>query len=1213
MLKALELSGFKSFADKTRFEFPPGITVVVGPNGSGKSNIVDAIKWVLGEQSAKSLRGKDMSDVIFKGSSGANSRRPSNAAQATLVLDNTSRTLAFDADEVNISRRVYRSGDTEYLINDETARLKDIKNLIRGTGVGTDAYSLIEQGKVERMLSTSPKERRAIFEEAAGISRFKAKKVEAERRLGRVQGNLIRLADIVEEVGSRYRSVKAQASRAARYREFSDRLKHLRTFTGVKDWQTFSDELRLIEATVAEQSEIAKEHAEFIETESEKTKKFESNLDALTEKLNAAQERSASVREELAQNDSQLQINRSRLVDIDQRKEELNQQTQQAAQRKEELAARVVSREKELEEAEIAFRDASDQLKTLETEHATTNESLLAFRNSSDSRRAEYRQLADLVTEIGRIVSANDSKLQSTSRDRERLEGVSERLSANLSSLEKQHAEVVREQQNLKTEAERTDGRLAEARKSFEQYKSELSGRKERLSDLRTQQSGLTQRAEVIEELEKSLEGVNAGARELIRKTEKSREGYLNDVIGLVADLVSVNVQHASIVDVALGELAQYVVVDGRALVDELTNETLKLDGRVGIIQLDSPPSLGTDTNIDLTGKPGIIGRADELVQVDARHSNFAHQLLGGTWVCKTLSDAVQLHNTISKQVRFVTLDGEIVESDGTILAGPKSVTGGLVSRRSELRAIKKQLIQLTQEIETCEQQVAELVELESTAEGQVQQLIEQNSGLSSGLLAMSEKSDQLQGRIGSTRDELSAAQTELQQTVSSLDSITTALDSEKQKLAVNELAASQLAGLIEVDDTEAKSTQAKRDKLEKQLTQAKVELGKFEQRLESLQVQLTEDREAQKTHEDTASQLTTRISDDAAAREAAVVAIEEAETAITKLGLEKDEIADQLAALNREKLELDGQRREITNTINQRRDLLRQSEDKLNQAKLRTEQIAMQRGQLLERMQEDYDIDLESLESFEANEEEELDLENERQEIDREIADLRKKLGQIGSVNLDALNELEELESRYNHLNSQYEDLVQAKETLEKIIVRINADSRKLFVETLEAIRQNFQKLFRQTFGGGQADIILEADVDPLDAGVEIVATPPGKSQFNNSLLSGGEKALTAVSLLMAIFQFRPSPFCVLDEVDAPFDEANIGRFIDVLKSFLGWTKFVIVTHSKKTMTAATTLYGITMQESGVSKRVSVRFEDVSDDGEISEDAIRRDDEDAA
>ena len=1212
MLKALEISGFKSFADKTRFEFPAGITVVVGPNGSGKSNIVDAIKWVLGEQSAKSLRGKEMSDVIFKGSSGSSARRPSNAAQATLVLDNTNRLLSFDADEVHISRRVYRSGDTEYLINGETSRLKDIRDLIRGTGVGTDAYSLIEQGKVERMLSTSPKERRAIFEEAAGISRFKAKKVEAERRLARVHGNLVRLSDIVEEVGSRYRSVKAQASRAQRYREFSERLQKLRTFTGVNDWQGFSQELATIESVVKEHSGIAEEHATFVETESEKAKAAEEKLEKLTQKLAELQERSSSVREELARNDSQLQINQSRLQDIDQRKEELNNQNESAAERTAELGDRVKQREEELDKAEVAFRDASDKLQTLATEQVSLDESLNSLRSSGETRRNEYRQLTSVLAQIGKLVSSNDSKLQASQRDRDRLSGVVDRLQTDLASEEQRRDEMVARHQQLKRDAERTDGRLAEARKSFEQYKQELVGRKERLSDLKSKLNGLKQRAKVIEELEKSLEGVNAGARELLRNAKTNRTGYYGDVVGLVADLVAVNVQHAGIVDVALGEMTQYIVVDGRDLVDELSSERLKLEGRVGLVQLSAPPTLGADLSVDLEGESGVIGRANELVQVEERYKEFALTLLGGTWVVKTLDDAVRLHNGPGAAVRFVTIDGEIVESDGTILAGPKSITGGIVSRRSELRAINKSVGSLNEELETCQEQVKELIELESTAESQVQKLIEENTGLSSTLLAENDKADRIEGRIGSLNDELTAARSELDQTSSLLNSITASLNSHQTELTANELAVSSLSALMEQDETQTKESQKKRDSLDRELTKAKVAVGKFEQQLENLQSQLVDERTQLTQQQEREQELGTKLSDDASAREAAKVAIKEAGDAIAKLGVEKEELADRLASLNKERLEIDGGRREITNLINDRRNLLKQAEDKLTQSKYRTEQIKLQRDQLLQRMREDYDIDIASLEEFEPDGEA-FDENAQRKEIDNEISDLRKKLGQIGSVNLEALNELEELEARYNHLNGQYDDLVQAKETLEKIIVRINADSRKIFVETLEAIRVNFQKLFRQTFGGGQADIILEADVDPLEAGVEIVATPPGKSQFNNSLLSGGEKALTAVSLLMAIFQFRPSPFCVLDEVDAPFDEANIGRFIDVLKSFLGWTKFVIVTHSKMTMTAATTLYGITMQESGVSKRVSVRFEDVNEDGEISEAAIERSEDDAA
>ena len=624
---------------------------------------------------------------------------------------------------------------------------------------------------------------RDSFEEAAGISRFKAKKVEAERRLARVHGNLIRLSDIVEEVGSRYRSVKAQASRAARYREFSDRLQQLRTFTGVNDWRSFSQELAGIEAIVSEQTATAKEHSDFIEAESTKAKAFEEKVDALNEKLSEQQERSSTVREQLAQNDSQLQINQSRLVDIDQRKEELKAQNEQAAKRTAELKARVQQREEELDKAEIAFRDASDELEKLTTEHKSVDESLLALRSSGENRRNEFRELTAMVTQFGKLVSSSDSKLQASQRDRDRLSGVVERLKKDLADQKQQHEQVIAKQKQLQTDAERTDGRLAEARKSFDQYKQELGGRKDRLNELRNQQSGLTQRAKVIQELEKSLEGVNAGARELLQKSKQSRDGYLGDVVGLVADLVAVNVQHAGIVDVALGEIAQYIVVDGRRLIDELSSERLKLDGRVGLVQLSVPPSLGADLRVDLSGESGIIGRAHELVQVEDRYEKFAKSLLGGTWVCKTLADAVRLHNGPGDSVRFVTLDGEIVESDGTILAGPKSVTGGIVSRRSELRAIQKNLVNLKSEVDACRKQVDELTELESTAENQVQKLIEENTGLSSKLQSETDKADQVLGRIGSLEDELAAADGELGQTGSLLATITAALTAQQSDL----------------------------------------------------------------------------------------------------------------------------------------------------------------------------------------------------------------------------------------------------------------------------------------------------------------------------------------------------------------------------------------------------------------------------------------------
>ncbi len=1213
MLKALELAGFKSFADKTRFEFPPGVTVVVGPNGSGKSNIVDAIKWVLGEQSAKSLRGKDMSDVIFKGSSGANARRPANSATATIILDNSDRRFAFDMDEVHVSRRVYRSGETEYLINNESSRLKDIKSLFRGTGVGTDAYSLIEQGKVERMLQTSPKERRAIFEEAAGISRFKANKVEAQRRLARVDGNLIRLADIVDEVGNRYRSVKAQASKAARYKEYSDRLQHLRTSVGMKDWRSFTEKLSQVETESQQYQTRTAELSEEITQMDTRLKEISDQLEEISRHLLEHQDAATSIREQLSDAEASAKLNESRQKDLNDRATQLKEQTERSTARLAELEERIANIEKETEPAEIEFRDSTEQLKQLESELQEVDQFLNDSNIQTQGRRSQHSDLMKLITQIGRAVSTADSQLEVSASEKNRYAAEVEQLTMSLTNHQQAFEGFELEKKRLQAEAESRDSALADGRKAFDQHRSELAKCQQQLVDLTTRRAGLTQRAEVIEELEKSLEGINAGARELLQLAKTDSSGKFSEVVGLVADVVAVNVQHAALVDVALGELSQYVIVDGERLVNSLADESMKVNGRLGLIQLDSPTGLGTDPQANLNGESGVIGRADRLVQVKPQYVDFIRKLLGGTWIVKTLGIALHLHNTHDqgKSVRFVTLDGEVVEADGTVVVGPKSASIGLVSRRSELRALHRELARLEEQIEQFQEESRRLQEEVETSESHVQRLIDENTGLASQLSDQSLKSDAANEQISETQTRIEHANAGLTDAKAKFDLLSQQLTADRQNLMTQETEIGLLSQLISDDESKVQASRQRRTEIERLATTAKVKLAKREQQLADMHARLATSRSELAEQRETVAQLERQKENDSTALKEAVTSIEAAIVSIEKLNHQRDESADHVQRLTAERAEIDDERRKLAMELSSKRDALRTAQDQTHQATLRIEQLSMQRTQLAERLQDDYGIDVGSEDTTLQLTEEEV---QQREEVDQEISKLRKRISDIGSVNLESLAELEELEVRYTQMETQYQDLVQSKETLEKIIVRIDSDSRKLFVETLEAIRQNFQKLFRQTFGGGHADILLEEGVDPLEAGVEIVATPPGKPEFNNSLLSGGEKALTAVSLLMAIFQFRPSPFCVLDEVDAPFDEANIGRFIDVLKSFLGWTKFVIVTHSKKTMTAATTLYGITMQESGVSKRVSVRFEDVSEDGHISEEAINRvESEDAA
>ena len=1204
MLKALELTGFKSFADKTRFEFPAGITVVVGPNGSGKSNIVDAIKWVLGEQSAKSLRGKEMADVIFKGAGGAQGRKPSNSATATIVLENKDRRFSYDADEVTVGRRVYRSGEAEYLINGESCRLKDIRNMFRGTGIGTDAYSLIEQGKVDRLLQANAKDRRAIFEEAAGISRFKAKKVEAQRRLARVEGNLIRLADIVEEVGSRYRSVKSQASKAARYKEYSQRLQELRTHVGMKDWRTFTQQLEELGSDRQGLDVEDKRLVELIAQSEQEVREIEIQLEGSTAELEEHQEKVARIRENIAQQNSRVELNRSRLEDLLGRREQLQQQIDHAQKRLVESTAQKKNDESNLQQAEQDCKTANEQLSYLDQQYSAVVGELEQLESESRESRQKSEQLVATISQLGKLVSAADSQIESARENSARLtEGIAEFETA-LQHYQSKHQNLVAQRDRLEREASSKDSDLADARKQLADSREQRSNLEKQLAESNSELSGKTQRAKVLQELEKRLEGVNAGAKQLLEQARDSSTGPLKDIVGVVADLVSVHVQHAGIVDVALGVVAQYLVVDGNDLLELLASEKLKVKGRVGIIQLENPPTLGAHPDFNINGQPGVIGRADRLVQVNAAYVDFVRKLLGGTWVVKTLADALQLNAQNPNKIRLVTLDGEIVEADGTVVVGPKAAATGLVSRRSELRLLKREIRELEEKIERVDLQLSDVCQTESQLDSQVQDLINENSKLASELSEKSARSAEAEKQAQHTGAKLNELRTQLASSEEQLAGLSSKLTTDRHELVSGESELASIAKILESNDGKIDSTRQRRTEIEQQTTKAKVQLAKLEQQLESIRTRNAQFESDFEQIRGESERLEQQMAADLQAQETAESEIKSGEQELALLERGQAESEQKLKATNEERGTIDARRREIAKTLKQYGDAARKNQDKIHQLELTIGQLKIERSQLATRMQDDYGIDLAKA-KIETDDDEQ---QAKRDEIDQEITGLRRKIGNIGSVNMEALAELEDLEDRYTKMDEQYQDLFQAKESLENIISRINSDSRRLFLETLDAIRDNFQRLFRQTFGGGKADIILEEGVDPLEAGVEIVATPPGKPEFNNSLLSGGEKALTAVSLLMSIFQFRPSPFCVLDEVDAPFDEANIGRFIDVLKSFLGWTKFVIVTHSKKTMTAATTLYGVTMQESGVSKRVSVRFEDVNEDGEISQEAVNRD-----
>jgi chromosome segregation protein len=1203
MLKALELYGFKSFADKTRFEFPPGITVVVGPNGSGKSNIVDAIKWVLGEQSAKSLRGKEMADVIFKGS-GAGSRKMMNTAEATIIFDNSEGRLPVDSAEVHVTRRVYRSGEGEYLINGQPCRLKDIRDMFRGTGVGADAYSLIEQGKVDQLLQASSKERRAIFEEAAGISRFKAKKLEAQRRLERVDQNLLRLSDIVEEVENRLKNVRNQASKARRYREYTERLQQLRTHVGWTDWRKLTAQLEGFQQQFAAQQEaIAALHVEAEQAES-RAADMERELAAAADQVHEGEGRLARHREQVAARLSLCDHERARCRELDE--EAALHRAQWVA-----LSGRAVDVQQRLQEIDRQLRTANTAHEEISARLETHTASLDELTRQWDTRRLENEALraghveqmrgaAQWSNEAGSRASQIAAAEQTAARAQRRWEESQAQLLRN----EQELREIQETERQLREEIEQQAVRLEDAQRDLAQNRRLLARRQEDLAQLGGRLRGVRERAAVLEELENKREGVLPGVRQLLEAARhRPEDEVLREVRGIVADLIRADVQWAPLIDAALGSNSQLIVLNGSQLVEQLQEGQFPLAGRVGLIALSEIPRRFEFRRVQWEGRAGVMGRADRFVEFDSEYGVLVEYLLGRTYFVESLREALLYYQMAPGRARFVTLAGEVVERDGTLTVGPPQASASLISRRSELQQLRAELAGLEKQCETARQEIGRLTENIAQEELAVRKVADRQNELQETFSDQRVRSRTMEARCDQLRQQTESLESELQAARSEIESSTAAMQAAQQKLTEVECLVREIEQRLEADRRDLEKMDQRRQEHLREATRARVELATSEQRLIALRAQRRqcEDDHLERSRAIAESRLGMQRCLER--RLAAERAILQATSELAQIYLDKEADERSISQQLQLRQQLQSERTAVAGELQTLRRKLRKLEDQAHQLELQAGQLHQQRSALEDRIREDYGIEMSQLEADPA---EGMDQE-ERESIEAEIESLRRKISQIGAVNMEALEELDETESRYAKLAEQHQDLVQAKASLERIIQKINADSRRLFLETLEAIRANFQSIYRKAFGGGKADIVLEEGADVLECGVEILATPPGKPTFNNSLLSGGEKALTAVSLLLAIFQFRPSPFCVLDEVDAPFDEANIGRFIDVLKEFLGWTKFVIVTHSKKTMTAATTLYGVTMQESGVSKRVSVRFEDVSDDGEIAAEALSR------
>ena len=1207
MLSALELNGFKSFADRTRFEFPAGITVVVGPNGSGKSNVVDAIKWVLGSQSVKALRGKEMTDVIF---SGSRTRRAANAAEASLIFDNSAGLLDHDAAEVQITRRVYRSGEGEYLINRQPCRLRDIRDLLGGIGMATGAYSVIEQGKVDAVLQSSPKERRLIFEEAAGVSRFRMKREEAARRLERVHQNLLRLADIVEELETRLRTVRSQAGKAQRYTEIAKRLELLRTCVGLEDWRQFSDQIDKLSASAANEQSHVKQLESGLAQRDARVAQIDQAADELQKTLRESSAAESAVRERLAQCESTSSSHTARI-------DELEQEIQRLAHQLLTLTTRA--------------GDSQQLVADTSAEFSTSQQQCAALQSRLILQQAE---LTRLETELERVTSqANVARAQLEQADREassirgdnqllliklqtadelvaRLEESMQPLQQNRSRLAADSKAATETLAQRGYELERATHELKTSQAEQTRDRSTLTALHKQSADLEGRLTGARERTVVLEELERRLEGLTSGAKEVLRRARDEPDGPFRNVCGVVADLLHVDADSAPLVEIALGERANYLVVtETKSLAPALVGEPASWPGRTSFLRLDVPTPASAVDRVDLSAEAGVMGRADSFVETTPELTPMVRRLLGRHWLVDTLSTALRLANGTGRGLNFVTVAGEAVLADGTLTVGPRQNIAGLLSRRSELRALREQIEEMERAAEEAGRECRRLEERIARGDSNNAELVARHAAASHAhgearLLAASlaDKLSQIDERLAEIEADRAAAFAQVTELTAERDG------AQERDERLRSLTAS-CQSTIQESERRQSELEAALVEVRQSVTELRVEMARSEQRLDGLNRQkeqlLRDHAERDSLLEETRLRAAECVAQKARLQQA--VLDFDAETA--ELQRRKELLATQIAGLE---LQLAGHRQErggavaASDTI---RDELLTRQRRLQTVQLELQQLEQQRTTLAERIRDDYRIDLaaRAAESPADWLPTEVDL-TDRGAVEAEIRELRGRIDETGPVNLEALAELETLEFRHGTLAGQYEDLQSARTRLEQIVQQINGESRQLFVATVDDVRRHFQEIFRGLFAGGEADILLEEDEsgDVLECGVSIIARPPGKQPRNISLLSGGERTLTCVALLLAVFRSRPSPFCVLDEVDAALDEANIDRFVEVLKQFMQSTQFIVITHSKRTMTCSDTLYGVTMQESGVSNRVSVRFEDVSEDGHIRPSALR-------
>jgi len=1183
-LEKIVLDGFKSFADKTEFVFDSQVTAIVGPNGCGKSNVVDAVKWVLGEQSVKNLRSGQMADVIFGGSS---SRKPLGTAEVSLFLSNTngiaSGSLSVDADQIQISRRIYRNGESEYRINGKVCRLKDLRELFMDTGIGVRAYSIIEQGQVEQLLTSSKTDRRVIFEEAAGISKYKAHKKEALRKLEQTEQNLLRLADIINEVQKQLRSVKLAAGKARNYLQYRQRLKELQVNYSLSEFHKIVTKSRERKAVLEELEELFASAVVEIAKHDTIISQLAEERTVTESKLNQADNSLIAIESKIEQLMQKIEFLRSRITELQQREKDTAERVRKLRELERSFTVDLSQCKTQMLEGEKLLKEKKFAIEQLQNTIAQVNSRCASLEADLEDEKSGIidivRRTAQLHNELQSICDYRNN----LSNQKERLSGRAQKTREELENLLAEKAQHQARAEDIEKVLNELNQNLEAKRKEMEEINNQIADASKCTARNKEAKSALVGELAILTDMESRHEGLNNAVKSILTG---NKPDYVE---GILADVVAADIEYAGAVEAALEGKTDAVLVNSTSKLLSDENAIERLEGRVHFICTDNiEPFVDT---ADLSKFAGVKGRVAEFVKCEDKFAPLVWNLLGKTVIVDNIDTAMQLAEQLGSKYEYVTLKGEFFGGDGTIKIGPLGKATGLISRKSRLRQLQETIEGLNSEIATVEQQidrnnraVEHLNKLCTELRTAVYEANIEKTQISSKLIVYEQDIKRLTDEQPLIKGEIELLEQQITQSVQK------EYDS-KQKL--EELEAVNSQRISRIKELEAKYAEQKQQqqKLTNQLMDLRVEFGQLaehqqaiKQNLESIENQLKSNRSAAETAESEVKICSEQWHQ-------AEMDILSCEAAISQLYVEK-ESKQQSSVILRDKIEkILEKQKHLEEVIRDRQNEKQQIEQKINEVKIELSQLEVKGQDLTERVKEELQLDL--VQSYQNFSDENIDWEK----IREEITDLREKIERLGNVNIDAIAEQEGLEQRNEFLSKQVEDLNQSKSQLLELIDRLNKMSTEKFVQTFEQIRMNFQQIFRKLFGGGKADVLLEDSADVLEAGIEIIARPPGKETRSISLLSGGEKSMTAIALLFAVFKSKPSPFCFLDEVDAALDEANNERFGLIIQEFKKESQFIIITHSKRTMSMADQLYGITMQTRGVSKKISISFGDIEEE----------------